>query len=75
VLKGFVAALVLSVVLGQIFGTGGIAASIAARGMEQRIRTDPACCGDLRFFSLMLRPPPPLPRILAAALIMAECCG
>jgi putative peptidoglycan lipid II flippase len=69
VLKGFVAAFVLSVVLGQIFGPSGIAASIALGAWSSAfalIRRVAATFG----FSIDAEARRRLPRIVAAALIM-----
>jgi putative peptidoglycan lipid II flippase len=68
-LKGFAVALVLSVVLGQIFGATGIAASIAAgawSGALSLIRRGAAVAG----FSIDAAPRRRLPRIVAAAFVM-----
>jgi len=69
VLKGFVVALVSSVVLGQIFGPGGIAAGIALGAWSSAfalIRRVAASFG----FSVDADARRRLPRIVAAALIM-----
>jgi putative peptidoglycan lipid II flippase len=69
VLKGFVAALVLSVVLGQIFGPSGIAAGIALGAWSSAfalIRRVAATFG----FSIDSAARRRLPRIVTAALIM-----
>ena len=69
VLKGFVVALVLSVVSGQIFGPSGIAASIALGAWSSAfalIRRVAASFG----FSVDAEARRRLPRIVAAALIM-----
>jgi putative peptidoglycan lipid II flippase len=69
VLKGFVVALVLSVVSGQIFGPSGIAASIALGAWSSAfalIRRVAATFG----FSVDAAARRRLPRIVAAALIM-----
>src|SRR5947209_9222937 len=69
VLKGFVVTIVLSVVLGQIFGPSGIAASIALGASSSAfalIRRVAATFG----FSMDAAARRRLPRIVAAALIM-----
>ena len=68
-LKGFAVAIVLAVVLGQIFGAGGIAASIALGGWSSAlslIRRGAATFG----FSIDAAARRRLPRIAAAALAM-----
>ena len=68
-LKGFAVALVLSVVLGQIYGTGGIAAAIALGAWSSAfslIRQGAATFG----FSIDAAARRRLPRIVAAALVM-----
>jgi len=69
VLKGFVVTIVLAVVLGQIFGPSGIAASIALGASSSAfalIRRVAATFG----FSMDVAARRRLPRIVAAALIM-----
>jgi putative peptidoglycan lipid II flippase len=68
-LKGFAVALVLSVLLGRIYGAGGIAAAIALGAWSSAfslIRQGAASFG----FSIDLAARRRLPRILAAALVM-----
>jgi putative peptidoglycan lipid II flippase len=68
-LKGFVVTVVLAVVLGQLFGTGGVAASIAFGAWSSTlslIRAGAATFG----FSLDAAARRRLPRIVAAALAM-----
>jgi putative peptidoglycan lipid II flippase len=68
-LKGFAVALVLSVVLGRIYGTSGIAAAIALGAWSSAfslIRQGAASFG----FSIDAAARRRLPRILAAALVM-----
>jgi putative peptidoglycan lipid II flippase len=68
-LKGFVVTVVLAVVLGQLFGTGGVAASIAFGAWSSTlslIRRGAATFG----FSLDAAARRRLPRIVAAALAM-----
>jgi putative peptidoglycan lipid II flippase len=69
-LKGFAVALVLSVLLGRIYGAGGIAAAIALGAWSSAfslIRQGAASFG----FSIDAAARRRLPRILAAALVMA----
>ena len=49
-LKGFAVAIVLAVVLGHVYGAGGIAAGIALGAWSSAFGADPARCGDLRIF-------------------------
>jgi putative peptidoglycan lipid II flippase len=68
-LKGFVVTVVLAIVLGQLFGTGGVAASIAFGAWSSTlslIRRGAATFG----FSLDAAARRRLPRIVAAALAM-----
>ncbi len=57
-LRGFVVAILLALVLGRLFGAAGIAASIAARRLEQRAGADPAGRFDLRIFDRRRGAPP-----------------
>jgi putative peptidoglycan lipid II flippase len=70
--KGFVVAIVLAIVLGQLFGVGGIAAGIAIGAWSNAlalIRRGAATFG----FSIDEAARRRLPRIVAAALVMGGC--
>ncbi len=71
-IKGFVAAIALAIVLGQLFGVGGIAASIAIGAWTNAlalIRRGAATFG----FSIDEAARRRLPRIVAAAFVMGGC--
>jgi putative peptidoglycan lipid II flippase len=70
--KGFVAAIALAIVLGQLFGVGGIAAAIAIGAWSNAlalIRRGAATFG----FSIDEAARRRLPRIVAAAFVMGGC--
>ena len=56
-LKGFAVAIAAAVVLGHVYGAGGIAAAIALGAWSSALIADPARCGDIRLFDRCRRAP------------------